>query len=156
MGPDPLETYLRDHHAGSSGGVSLIERLVDGTDDESEKASLAKLQTAIEEDQDSLEKIMDGIDLSPNPVKDVGARIGERLSRPKLHSNTEDARVLQLEGMIMGVTAKLQLWRTLRGLCDADDSRFDRAEIERLHARAEEQRSELERIHGETGGFEPA
>ncbi len=155
MSPDPLETYLRDHHAGASGGVSLIERLVDGAESDDEAAELAELKVAVEEDRDSLLEIMEGIDLSPNPIKDVGARVGERLARPKLHSRTDDARVLQLEGMIMGVTGKLQLWRTLLGLCEAGDKRFDRAELERLHGRAEEQRSALERIHGETGGFEP-
>jgi hypothetical protein len=56
--------------------------------------------------------------------------------------------VLELEGLIMGVTGKLQLWRSLLD-ARGDDARFDPAEVERLRERAEDQRRRLEQLHAQ-------
>ncbi len=150
---DPLETYLQDHYAGSTGGVELIGRLLEGSESDAETAELSALRDEIAADQKALEEIMASVGVEPSTLKNAGARVGEHLSRPKLHGKAPDARVLQIEGMIMGVTGKLQLWRSLIGLADAGDGRLDRGRLERLHQGAEEQRARLERIHGETGGL---
>ena len=48
--------------------------------------------------------------------------------------------------MIMGVTGKLELWNSLLANADSD-SRLDRAELETLRDRAEDQRRRLGELH---------
>ena len=48
--------------------------------------------------------------------------------------------------MIMGVTGKLQLWRSLL-VSHGGDPRLEAAELERLRRRAEDQRARLEQLH---------
>ncbi len=72
--------------------------------------------------------------------------MGEKAGRLKLRSADEAGRVLQYEAMIMGVTGKLQLWLSLRGI-EPQVSELDAAELEELTRRAEDQRSRLQRWH---------
>jgi hypothetical protein len=82
--------------------------------------------------------------------RQAGAVLGERLSRlkpnGKVFSYSPLSRVLELEGLIIGVSGKLQLWRSLLET-HSDDSRFDVTALEQLRGRAEEQRRQLEQLH---------
>ena len=53
------------------------------------------------------------------------------------------SRVLELEGLTMGITGKLELWRSLQAIADGD-GRLPEAEIETLIHRAESQRYRVE------------
>ena len=48
------------------------------------------------------------------------------------------SRVVELEGLALGMTGKLALWKALRELVD-EEPRLDAAELERLRERAERQ-----------------
>ena len=50
---------------------------------------------------------------------------------------------MELEGLALGVTGKLGLWKALRELVD-EEPRLDAAELDRLRERAERQQAELE------------
>ncbi|CAN5497929.1 hypothetical protein BH20ACT15_BH20ACT15_13130 [soil metagenome] len=143
--PD-LTTYLRDHLAGSSGGVSLAKRMASTTDDARRARELKEIASDIEADQEKLEQMMERLDIHQSQVKKLGAWLGERASRLKLHSRSPGGRIMQLESLTIGVTGKLELWRTLGELSGANPELRD-DELEKLCSRAEEQRERLEALH---------
>ena len=148
-----LATYLKDHAAGSAGGADLIDRLARGASSDREHNALTEISAEIESERERLESLMASFGVKPSGFKKLGARLGERLSLPKLHSKSGDARVLQYEAMIMGVTGKLQLWRSLLGLADQGDDRLDQGELATLRDRAESQRARLEALHAQTARY---
>ncbi len=145
-----LHIYLADHLAGSAGGVSLAKRIARHNSGNDIGREMDRIATAIEEDQAALERLMDRVGARRRRWRQAGAAAGERLSRlkpdGKLFGYSPLSRVLELEGMIMGVTGKLELWRSLL-TSRASDSRFDAEELERLRGRAEDQRERLEQLH---------
>jgi hypothetical protein len=145
-----LHIYLSDHLAGSGGGVSLAKRIAKQNQGNEFGREMRQIAAAIEEDQVALERIMEIVGARTRRWRQAGAVLGERLSRlkpnGKLFSYSPLSRVLEFEGMILGVSGKLQLWRSLLE-ARSDDSRFDLAAVERLRERAEEQRRQLEQLH---------
>lgn len=151
-GSDPLRTYLKDHAAGAGGGASLIARLAEGAEDDDERATLRRIEAEIDEERPVLTELLDRMDSHPSRLKLAGAKLGESLSRPKLRSSSPEGRVLQYEAMIMGVTGKLELWRSLVRLARNGGDGLDPQRLEALEDQAERQRADLERLHGETAG----
>jgi|SRR5215203_511497 len=145
-----LHIYLSDHLAGSGGGVSLAKRIAKQNQGNEFGREMRQIVAAIEEDQVALERIMEIVGARTRRWRQAGAVLGERMSRlkpnGKLFSYSPLSRVLEFEGMIVGVSGKLQLWRSLLNV-RSDDSRFDVAAVERLRERAEEQRRQLEELH---------
>jgi hypothetical protein len=78
-------------------------------------------------------------------VKKVAALVTERAGRLKLNgslfSYSPLSRLVELEGLALGVTGKLGLWRALREVGDPRLAEFDLAA---LAERAEAQRDGLE------------
>jgi hypothetical protein len=144
---EALSTYLKDHYAGSSGGTELCRRIAESSDDEAEAREVRALAAEIEADQASLEEIMSRLGVSPSRFKALGAWIGEKAGRGKLRASSGEGRVLQYEAMIMGVTGKLQLWRSLTQV-EAQVPQLQAAELSELARRAEDQRASLESLHG--------
>jgi hypothetical protein len=146
-----LEIYLQDHFAGASGGLQLAKRIL-GSLDGPEQIEMGEIAAEIEEDREKLREIMLRCDVDPDRVKQAAAQAGELMGRLKLNgrilSPSPLSRVLEFEGMIMGVTGKLQLWRSLAQLAPQDD-RLDPAELATLIQRAEGQRKRLEELHAE-------
>ena len=147
-----LATYLRDHLAGSAAGVSLARRIADGAVEESERQEMQSIAADIEADRDILLELMGRLGVAPSRVKQAGAWLGEKIGALKLNASAPDRRLLQYESMIMGVTGKLELWRTLEhganGSGGSGDPSLNRERIRRLAQRAEAQRGRLENLHG--------
>ena len=110
-------------------------------------AFLRKLAKEIEEDGESLRGIMRRLEFGEDIPKKVGAWLFEKVGRLKpngqLTGYSPLSRVVELEGLTLGVTAKLALWKALRELVD-EEPRLDTAELDRLSERAERQQGELE------------
>jgi hypothetical protein len=141
-----LHTYLKDHYAGSTGGASLARRMARVSDDAEDSKSLSSLAAEIEEDRERLREIMDRLGVRPSRVKQVGAWMGEKAGRGKLRASSPEGRVLQFEGLIMGVSGKLQLWRSLIELA-GETPGLDSEELRELARRGEAQRAQLEKLH---------
>jgi hypothetical protein len=145
-----LHIYLSDHLAGSGGGVSLAKRIARENRGNEFGREMSDIAAAIEEDQAALERILESVGAQTRRWRQAGALVAEHLSRlkpnGKLFGYSPLSRVLELEGLILGVSGKLQLWRSLLE-ARSQDSRFDVAALERLRERAEEQRSQLEQLH---------
>ena len=142
-----LSIYLNDHLAGATVGVELSKRAASANEDTEYGAFLSELSHEIAEDRASLERLMERLDVKKDRVKTTGAYIGEKFGRLKpnahLTSYSPLSRVIELEGLALGVTGKLGLWKALLALADGDD-RLDSEELQTLAARAEAQQRGLE------------
>jgi hypothetical protein len=92
-----------------------------------------------------LEQVMEAIGAGRDRVKTTAAMAGERLGRFKLNGQllgySPLSRVVELEGLALGVTGKLAMWRAMMSLADPRLAEFDFAA---LAERAERQQEELE------------
>ena len=142
-----LRTYLQDHHAGATVGGELARRAA-GSNAESEYGpELEAIADEIAEDRETLERVMELLEVKPNPLKDAAGWTAEKFGRLKpnnsLLSYSPLSRVVELEGLVVGVTGKLALWQSLRttlgeGLDDVD--------FTALAERARDQRERLEAL----------
>ncbi len=151
MPGDSLATYLKDHYAGSAGGMELCRRIADSAAGGDEAREINEVADAIEADQEMLDGIMDRLGVTPSRFKAVGAWIGEKAGRAKLRSSSEVGRVLQYEAMVMGVTGKLQLWLSLKEI-QPHVPELRKPELEELAGRAEDQRTRLQGWHDAAAG----
>jgi len=142
-----LRTYLQDHHAGATFGVELARRAAGSNSENEYGPELSKLAEEIAEDRETLEGLMDELGAGPNKVKDSAAWAAEKVGRLKpnnsLLSYSPLSRVVELEGLLIGVTGKLALWQSLRVAAGDVLGGFDLAG---LSERAQNQRGRLERL----------
>lgn len=142
-----LSIYLNDHLAGATVGVELSKRAASSNEGSEYGEFLAELSHEIAEDRASLERLMDRFGVKKDRVKTTGAFLGEKVGRLKPNAHLTGysplSRVIELEGLALGVTGKLALWQALIGVQDADD-RLDPEELRVLAERAETQQRGLE------------
>jgi hypothetical protein len=152
---DLLRIYVRDHHAAAVAGVALAQRCARnnaGTEYEDELVGLAQ---AIADDKRLLEQVMDGwLAVSASPVRVTAARVGELLARAKANGRffrySPSSRVVELEALVAGVSAKRQLWRCLAAVAKRDVTFADpvaAAQLETLEAGAALQLDRLFELH---------
>jgi hypothetical protein len=149
---DQLSIYLRDHRAGSRFGIELAKRAAESNRGSSYGRELAAICAEIEEDEQALSDLMASLDVRPNPVKQGAAWMGERLGRLKLNGRLSGysslSRLVEIEGLVIGVSGKLELWRSLRSAVDPGN-RLERVDLKLLIRRAEDQRKRLQKLHDE-------
>jgi hypothetical protein len=144
-----LAIYLNDHLAGAAAGVELARRLRGSNSGEERFGEpLDRICREIEADRATLIQVIEHLGVSKSVVKPLAARVAERLGRLKLNGRLRGysplSRLLELEGMQIGIGAKLGLWQSLADLLGAQRGGFD---FERLIARAESQRATLNDLH---------
>jgi len=139
-----LGIYLNDHLAGSVVGIELSKRAASSNEGSELGDFLAGLSADIEADRDSLKAIMEHVGVSQNRVKMPIAWGVEKLGRLKPNGQVTGysplSRLHELEGLALGVTGKLALWRSLA----ATRSDLGAFGLETLIERAESQRDGLE------------
>lgn len=145
--PKLLSVYLQDHHAGSVTGTNLARRIAGQNEGTVYGEEMARIADEIEEDQRTLEELMAKLDVGTDRVKDAIAWGGEKVGRLKpnarLLSYSPLSRLIELEGLLMGVTAKGGMWRALEGVKDQIEG-LEGFDFAVLDARAKDQRSRLE------------
>lgn len=143
-----LGIYVQDHLAGAMVGLNVAKRALSENQDNDFGAVLRDLTTAIEQDRRTLIRIAASLGIGRDRIKETLAWLLEKAGRLKLNGQLTGysplSRVVELEGLMTGITGKLGLWRVLERVAEVDD-RLDRAEIEELIARAEHQREQVER-----------
>jgi hypothetical protein len=141
-----LAIYLNDHLAGSTVGCELSKRSLGSNSGNEFGRFLEWLHGEIEEDRETLRALMRRVGVREDRVKRVGAIVGERAGRLKLNGALRGysplSRVVELEGLSLGVEGKLALWRNLQQL--PREAGLEEFDLERLAARACEQRDGLE------------
>lgn len=153
-----LDIYLGDHLAGATAGVDLARRMADqhplGT-------AICPIAAEIDADRRTLNEVMASVGAEPSLLKVALGWIAEKGGRLKLNGRlfvrSPLSGVLELEGLIVGVSGKLQLWRALGDVAQ-HDSRLSGFDFAALGARAEDQRQRLEELHEEavSAALEPA
>lgn len=150
-----LPIYLNDHYAGSTAGAELAKRAARNNRGNAEFGpALTRLASEIDEDRNALKRVMDRLDVREDRIKSTLFWVGEKLGRLKLNGellqSSPLSRVVELEGLLTGVSGKLSLWRTLLELAPQDD-RLEAGELDGLATRAEDQLVRLHALRGAAG-----
>ncbi len=144
-----LSIYLNDHLAGAIGGSELAKRAAQNNSETDFGPPLEGLAAGIDEDRQTLELLMERLGVRKDLLKDAAAWMAEKVGRLKLNGQltgySDLSRLIELEGLSLGVEGKLSLWRNLREVAEAHPV-LEPEEIDGLLARAESQRKELETL----------
>ena len=144
-----LAIYLNDHLAGATLGVELARRLRSSNQGDPEMGGpLGQICEEIEADRETLERLMDRLEVGRDQLKPLLAKAAERLGRLKLNGRllgySPLSRVVELEVLSGLVGAKMQLWNALEQSFGETLGSFDFGE---LAARADSQGRRLEDLH---------
>jgi len=142
-----LRIYLQDHLAAATAGRELARRARGSNEGTAYGEPLAKLADDIEADRRALEGVIEDLGFGPDRPKNMTAWAAEKVGRLKLNGQilgySPLSRMVELEGLLAGVTGKHSLWRTLIELAEAEP-KLDRDRLTRLAERAERQRETLD------------
>ena len=142
-----LSIYLNDHLAGAIAGSELARRAASSNERSELGPFLAELAEMIDQDRESLERLMKLLEIRRNLAKDAAAWLSEKVGRLKLNGQVIGysplSKLVELEGLSLGVNGKLSLWKTLKEL-SREDERIDAAEVNLLIERALSQAISLE------------
>lgn len=151
-----LEIYLDDHRAGAIGGLRLARRLYRNNAKSPWSGELEELAHRIARDSHALTQVRDALGMDGGTLKAVAAVAGERIARLKPNGHllgySPLSRVVEVEGLMAGVSAKRRLWAALEEVQDAfgELAQFD---FEGLGAEAESQLDVLSRVHRWASGL---
>jgi len=142
-----LATYLNDHLGGSTGGLELVKRASRSNGGNEYGPVLAELVREIEEDRNALLELMAELDVGRDRVKVLAGWAGEKAGRLKpngsLVSYSPLSRLIEIEGLVIGVTGKLSLWENLREILG---DRVGGVDLVELAERARSQRARLDAL----------
>ena len=142
---DLLAIYLNDHHAGSTAGLELARRARGSNEGTELGEFLGRLVVEIEEDREALERIMDRLEVRRDPLKQGFGWAAEKVGRLKLNGQilgySPLSRLVELEGLHLGISTKLSMWEILRSTHASELEQFD---LDGLVERAHRQLEQLE------------
>lgn len=143
-----LAIYLNDHLAGATLGVELARRLRSSSKKDEMGSPLGAICTEIEVDRETLEGLMERLEIRLGLLKRAGAWSGEKLGRLKLNGrltgHSSLSRLIELELLYIGITGKMQLWKALEQTIGPALDEFD---FEQLIERAASQRGVIAGLH---------
>ncbi|MDQ3660336.1 MAG: hypothetical protein M3454_04605 [Actinomycetota bacterium] len=146
-----LRIYLNDHLAGATVGVELARRSQKSNKGTPLGDYLAEFVADASADKAQLEQIMDSVGAGRSILKSRAAWVAEKVGRLKFNGQltgySDLSRLVELEGLVIGVTGKVSLWRSL--LEASSPSRRLPADLQALLRRAQDQLAELQRLHQE-------
>jgi hypothetical protein len=149
LGPGVLlATYLNDHLAGSTAGRELARRAAANNRGSPLGGFLQELAREVDEDRDTLLSLMRRLEVRVDPLKVLGGWTLEKVARlkpnGKLLGYSPLSRLLELEGLTLGVRGKLALWQALSEIAP-EQPPILAVDLATLQARAERQLSQLQR-----------
>jgi hypothetical protein len=146
--PRPLEVYMNDHLAGATGACEVARNATEKYATTPHRDFLKHFLIEVEEDRATLEEMIRTIGGTPNPLKQAGAWIMEKVSRFKLSpggtGSEEMSVLLTLETLCIGVDGKICLWTALAEMGD-EIGELAGIDFDQLIARARAQRDGLEK-----------
>ena len=144
-----LEIYLADHAAAATAGLELARRVARSNASSSFAEALQRLAGEIQEDRQTLKRVIAELGFRESRAKAALAWAGERAARLKLNGQVTGysplSRVLELEALSVGIAGKLALWQSLQSLTQVR-RRLPDLDLEELAARAQRQRDEVEKL----------
>ena len=137
-----LDIYLNDHLAGAMVGVELSRRVAKSNRATPSGEFLGRLHREIREDRQTLQGIARALGADSSPMKPAFAWIAEKAGRLKLNGQIRGysplSRLVELEGLEIGVSGKRALWQALSHAFP-DDARLAGFDLDALVTRAEQQ-----------------
>jgi predicted DNA-binding ribbon-helix-helix protein len=144
-----LRIYMQDHLAGATAGLELARRARGSNEGTQYGPPLARIADEIDADRRQLEGIMEDLGFGADRLKNIVFWAGEKVGRLKLNGELTSysplSRMVELEGLITGITGKRSMWTALLRVAPGEP-RLDAALLERLRDRADEQRQTLEEL----------
>jgi len=143
-----LRSYLNDHLAGAAFGLALARRLAANNRGTEIGGDLRTFAKELVEDRDEVKGVLERLGLGRDPVRQAAGFLGEQVSRLRLDRRVtgsgELSRLLELEALVAGVTAKRAMWTSLQELAPSEPQ-IAAVPLDDLLARADRQRSMLDR-----------
>lgn len=119
-----LQIYLNDHLAGAVAGTQLARRALSSNQGTELGEFLAQLVNELDEDKASLEELIERLGFKKNVFKQSAGWMAEKAGRLKLNGQITGysnlSRLLELEGLTIGVQGKLSMWENLKSIEDHD------------------------------------
>jgi hypothetical protein len=138
-----LRIFMQDHLAAATAGLELAKRTRGANRGTAYGDALAQVADEIAEDRQALEEMLRDLGFGADRAKNLGAWAGEKAGRLKLNGQLKGysplSRVIELEGLVGGISLKLSLWGILLEVSE-QEPRLDAARLRRLITRGEEQR----------------
>jgi hypothetical protein len=138
--------YLNDHFAGATAGSELASRAAGSNPDGELGEFLSRLSKEIEQDRQTLREIMERLDVGVDQVKRSMAWGAEKLGRLKPNGQIRGysplSRLVELEGLHVGVSGKLSLWQNLEATSASELEGIDLVDL-------------IARAQGQLAGLEP-
>ena len=142
-----LRIYLNDHNAGSLTGIEVAKRCLKNNEGTSLGDYLHSFISELEDDRGELLRVIDALGYPRDKMKEGMGWMAEKAGRLKLNGQitgySDLSRVLELEGLMIGVSGKLSLWQNLKRV-SSTDPRLGATDLEQLQNRAERQLEELQ------------
>jgi hypothetical protein len=139
---DLLTIYCNDHLAASTGGIELVSRMLGRHRGSRLEPRLEELLDELREERSALRASMAALGFPVRQYKQIGAWVGEKLTRVKLNghllSRSPLSDLVEFEFIATAVLAKRAGFETLLAIA-AVDSRLDAGLLERLIAQADKQ-----------------
>lgn len=142
-----LRVYLNDHLAGATLGCDHARHLEQRYEGHPFGTSMARTADEIAEDRDTLQALIERLDVGRNPAKEAGAWVAEKIGQAKFSvagpGEDELGTFQALETMALGVAGKLALLHALEAVEGAWPE-VAALDLAGLIGRAEQQRATLE------------
>jgi hypothetical protein len=142
-----LAIYLNDHLGGSTAGIELARRCQRANQGSELGAFLGVLASEIAEDRATLIRLMKRLSIPRSKAKVAAGWSAEKLGRLKLNGQIRGysplSRLVELEGLAIGIEGKRALWLTLAQIREGDQ-RLSAFDLDGLAERARSQRERLE------------
>jgi hypothetical protein len=152
-----LDSYLNDHLAGSVSALELTSHWAHLHEGKPLGVFFSNIEAEVRVDQNTLRDLMDSLGIEESKLRKAGAWAAEKAGRARVIIAGDEpgslGLVLTLEGLIMGITGKKLMWRSLAVANLPGNSKWN---FEELQRRAEQQieRVEAERIRAAHQAFD--
>ena len=144
-----LRIYLNDHLAGATLGVELAKRSQKSNRGTPLGDFLAEFVADVSADKTQLEDLMGKVGVGRNMMKSRATWVAEKIGRLKSNGRvtgySDLSRLIELEGLIVGVTGKIGLWQSLSEAYPPPQP--PPADFQALMQRAQAQLDELKHHH---------
>ena len=148
MADKALDVYLNDHLGGAMLGSDLAAQIRDQNEDTPLGELMTRIAAEIEEDRQMLLDLMEALDVTRNPVKQVTGGVAEKASRVKFSGATsgepDHGLFMALETLRLGVAGKRCLWIALQRV-RGEYPTLANIDLDHLIERASSQEGDLER-----------
>ena len=148
-GRDSLRLYLNDHLAGSVAAIEMIDHLIEHHSQDRFGKFFQELRNDIHADQEKLRDLIQKIGGEESTIRKAGAWLAEKLGRAKFGDTGDSDELLQAaEGLVLGITGKKLLWRSLAAI-EQNFPALQGMDFSELQKRAEDQLHRVETLRME-------